>query len=248
VSSRKGHNSFLFLTTLGVYLGLVLVGGTAPQTFAHSATTRHFEISDEIEFGDELDNKPDGEVSSLADSVGVYFQDIEMFLSGLRRLSGGGKFDPSVDAFEVAQSTLLPCVKDNRVGSYTAEKFVSRNQNLRPSLEFLSKRLTDGYSLADCVANGHFGGQETASSHFNFKLEGSAFTVEVRVGKASPQLAASLVAPLGETFRQLAAANTDPVRQKIYENTTFRAENDQVFIVTRLARGSLDPLIAKDAK
>ena len=247
MSNRKAHNSVLFLTTLGVYLGLVLVGGTAPQTLAHSATTRHFEISDEIEFGDELDNKPDGEVSTLADSVGVYLQDVEFFLSGLRRLSRVNKFDPATDSFEVSQSTLLPCIKDNRVGSYTAETFAINNEQLRPALEYFSKRLTDGYSLADCVPNARLGGEAT-SSRFVFKLDKSAFAVEVRVGKASAHNAASIIGPLNDTFRRFAVANGDGVRQKIYENTTFRSENDQVFIVTRLARGSLDPLFAKDAK
>lgn len=248
MSERKSHNSILFVTTLGVYLGLMLVGGTAPQVFAHSATTRNFEISDENEFGDELDNKPDGEVSTLADSVGVYLQDVEFFLSGLRRLNRNNKFDPATDSFEVSQSTLLPCIKDNRVGSYTAETFANNNEQLRPALEYFSKRLTDGYSLADCVPNARLGSEAT-SSHFVFKLDGSAFTVEVRVGKASAQNAALLVGPLNETFRRLASNTSgDAVRQKIYENTSFRSENDQVFIVTRLARGSLDPLFAKDAK
>ncbi len=60
MTTRKGQNSILFLTTLGVYLGLVLVGGASPQVFAHpAATTRNFELSDEIEFKDDLDKKPD---------------------------------------------------------------------------------------------------------------------------------------------------------------------------------------------
>jgi len=60
VSTRKGQNSILFLTTLGVYLGLVLAGGASPQVFAHpAATTRNFDITDEVEFKDDLDKKPD---------------------------------------------------------------------------------------------------------------------------------------------------------------------------------------------
>lgn len=48
----------LFIATLGVYLGLFIAGGAAPQVFAHSATTRGFEISDEVEVKDDLDKKP----------------------------------------------------------------------------------------------------------------------------------------------------------------------------------------------
>lgn len=60
MSTRKSQNSILFLTTLGVYLGLVIAGGASPQVFAHpAATTRNFDITDEIEFKDDLDKKPD---------------------------------------------------------------------------------------------------------------------------------------------------------------------------------------------
>jgi hypothetical protein len=47
---------------LSVYLGLVLVGG-APQVFAQAALTRDFDIKNEIEFKDDLDNKPDNETN-----------------------------------------------------------------------------------------------------------------------------------------------------------------------------------------
>ena len=73
MTKGKNYNSILFLTTLGVYLGLVLVGGTAPQVLAHSALTRNFEISDEIEFNDELDTKPD----AIADNAGRFVPEID---------------------------------------------------------------------------------------------------------------------------------------------------------------------------
>jgi hypothetical protein len=56
---RKNHNSVLVLATLGVYLGLVLVGAT-PQVLAQAAMTRQFDVKDEIEVKDDLDKKPDG--------------------------------------------------------------------------------------------------------------------------------------------------------------------------------------------
>ena len=61
MTTRK-HNSIIFLTTLGVYLGLVLVGAPTPQVFAHGALTRTFELTDEIEAKDDLDKNPDGEI------------------------------------------------------------------------------------------------------------------------------------------------------------------------------------------
>lgn len=68
----KGKNSILVLTTLGVYLSLLMVGGAAPQVFAHSATTRNFELTDEIEVKDDLDTKPDDTIAAaeIVDSEG----------------------------------------------------------------------------------------------------------------------------------------------------------------------------------
>jgi hypothetical protein len=86
LNSRKNQNSLLILTTLGVYLGLLVVGGAAPQTFAHSATTRNFELVDEIEVKDDLDNKPDDERSPVHMSLQNYLQDVEVFFARLGRL------------------------------------------------------------------------------------------------------------------------------------------------------------------
>jgi hypothetical protein len=58
LSNRKSQHSILVLATLGVYLGLVLVGA-APQVLAQAAMTRQFDVRDEIEFKEDLDTKPD---------------------------------------------------------------------------------------------------------------------------------------------------------------------------------------------
>ena len=69
MEKRKGQNSILFVATLGVYLGLMLAGAT-PQVLANAATTRSFDIKDEIEFQDKLDKDPDPLAAKLAsDSV-----------------------------------------------------------------------------------------------------------------------------------------------------------------------------------
>ncbi|MEO8648694.1 MAG: hypothetical protein ABI539_05970 [Acidobacteriota bacterium] len=239
----KNHNSILFLTTLGVYLGLVLVGGAVPQAFAHSATAKHFELTDEIEIEDDLDKNPDAEASTLNESLGVYLQDVEFFLTGLRRLRVSGRFDAFRETFEVAQSTVLPCVPANKTGSYSAEKFATENEWLRPSLELFSKRLTDGYSLADCLPNDRLTGLEATSSKFAVTLDKSSFSVEVRVKKTSRIEAQRLLSELKQTYKLFVPTTSNSVRSRIYENTTFRAENDQVFIVTRLPRAGLSRLL-----
>lgn len=246
MSTIKGNNSILFLTTLGVYLGLVLVGAT--PVLGHAAMTRNFEIMDEIEVKDDLDTKPNDERSSVTDSIQIYLQDVEYFLDNLRKLNRTGKFDLRKDTFEIEQSTLLPCVANNKVGSYTANKFSLRNEFLRPSLERFSKQLTDGYSLADCLPSERFNGQEPTESRFNLKLDRSEFTVEVTVVKSSPQTATQYLNSINETHRALFSRETDAIRKTIADNTSFKSRKSQIFVVTRLPRAGLDSLLAKDAK
>ena len=248
MTKSKSHNSILFLTTLGVYLGLVLVGGAAPHVYAHAATTRNFDISEEIEVKDELDKNPEDEKSSLSDSISVYLQDVEYFLRGLSRLTTAGKFDPQSDTFEVGQTTILPCLAANKTGSYTADQFVTANEELRPSLEWFSKRLTDGYSLADCIPSKRFNGEAAAASQFAFKLDKKAFTVEVRVKKASRDDANRLFIAIQHSYKLFDPTAANPVRREVFNHTDFRSENDQITVVTRLPRAGLASLLASDAK
>ena len=248
MSNRKSNNSILFLTTLGVYLGLVIVGGAAPQVFAHGALTRNFELQDEIEVTDDLEKKPDNELATLSLSIKSYLEDVEYFLNTLQKLGHNRRFDPSRDAFEVTQATLLPCVAANKVGSYTAHTFDLKNDSLRPSLERFSKLLTDGYSLADCLPHTRFSGQEVTNSKFTFKLDAAALSIQVAVQKASPQIAKQLSTDLLNVFPSFTPSAGELARQKIFETTSFRSSNDQVFVITHLARADLDPLLATRAK
>lgn len=235
------------MTTLGVYLGLLMVGGAAPQVFAHSATTRAFEITDEIEIKDELDKNPDERITARLSLV-TYFQDVELFIKTLKRLGGTKYFDPANDSFEVTQATQLPCVAANKTGSYTANKFVTKNESLRPWLESFSKLLTDGYSLGDCLPNSRFAPSEATDSIFNFRLDKDTFFVEVKVKKNSPEGAKLLAGDLANTFAVLKTESTDAIRLKLYETTAFCVENNQIFVITNLPRAALDPLLAKDAE
>lgn len=58
MSSKKGQNSILLLTTLGVYLGLLMAGATPGVIAQQAALTRNFELSEEFEAKDDLDKDP----------------------------------------------------------------------------------------------------------------------------------------------------------------------------------------------
>lgn len=107
--NRKNHNSILFLTALGVYLGLVLVGAT-PQVLAQAATTKQFAIREETGTRDDLDKKPDD--SSSVISVRFDLEYIGSFLAVLDNLSRRGRFDLLTDTFDVTPAALLPTATD----------------------------------------------------------------------------------------------------------------------------------------
>ena len=155
-------------------------------------------------------------------SVQVYLEDVEQFLLALNDLSKKGQYDVNTDSFEVNQNSSLPCVASNKQGSYTPITFESRNAAVNPFLEKLSKQTNYGYSLADCVADAHFGGKETSVSKFTLKHDGNDLVLQIAVRKASPQSAAALVSALTDTFarfRKLAA----PLRQTVIDGTSARA-------------------------
>lgn len=247
MTNRKNQNSILFLATLGVYLGLFIAGGAAPQVFAHSATTRGFEISDEIEVKDDLDKNPDDRAATKM-SLQVYLQDIELFLAELRKYRERNSFDLSTDTFEVSQKTQLPCVAANRTGNYTAAAFVTSNEKVRRPLEYFSKLLADGYSLGDCLADTRFSPQEATDSKFTFSLDKDFFNVEVAVRKSSPERVSTLAADLTELLKTTAPLSDNGIRRTICGSTAFGRAGNQLYIVTRLPRAALDTLLAKNAK
>lgn len=246
MSTRKSQNSILFLTTLGVYLGLVLVGAT--PVLGHAATTRNFEISDEIEIKDDLDKKPDDKRSPLEMSIGNYYADIEYLLYSLERLKKAGKFDLAADTFELAQATALPCVANNKVGSYVAETLLTSNKALQPLLEGTTKRITDGFGFADCIPSDRFPGQEATHSHFVLKLNADGLMLEVTGVKKSPAEVAAYFRELTAAWDQFKLNATEPVKKHISDGTIIAAKTDKILVVTRLPRAALITLLAPDAK
>lgn len=93
----KNHNSLVFFTTLGVYLSLVLVGGPAPQVFAHGALTRNFEITEEAEVKDDLDKDPQESSDAVVDPV-----DDRRFLAAVQTFLAQFKVAKAVSLYESA--------------------------------------------------------------------------------------------------------------------------------------------------
>jgi len=246
VTQRRNQHSILVLATLGVYLGLVLAGGT-PQVLAQAAMTREFSVKDEIEVKDNLDKKPDDERSPLTDSVQVYLEDVEYFLKSLARLRGRGKFDVGSDTFDVAQSTLLPCIDNNLAGRYTAEKFVTSNDEIAGTLGGLSRKLVYGFSLGDCLTTSEFPAP-AVDTRFNFHLNRDELLVNVSVKKQSPIAASKIARELESTFHLYRKSADTSLRKKVIDRTSIGSDISHLLVATRLPRAGLDSLLAIDAK
>ncbi|MEO7539318.1 MAG: hypothetical protein ABIV21_04785 [Pyrinomonadaceae bacterium] len=120
MNNRKSQNSIIVLATLGVYLGLVLAGA-APQVLAQAAMTRQFDVKDEIEVRDDLDNKPDrpfvNEIavdqsaktkSLVSDSVSRFLLRFDPVVSSDSLIASVNQPQPVVDGFNCRRSQSYP--------------------------------------------------------------------------------------------------------------------------------------------
>ncbi len=243
MQKRSTQNSILFLTTLGVYLGLVLVVAT-PQVLAQAATARQFDVKEEIEGRDNLDNKPDDERSPVSASLTIYLGDVEYFLASLSNLESKGEFDTKTDTFYVSQKSMVPCVGTNIAGSYSPIRFDGTSKLPQSTIKRFSEGMTYGYSLGDCLPNNQFNGTSAVDSNFSFQLDSKAFSITVTIKKQSSNRALEIKRELESTILLYSAQTNDKVRQSIIRHTNFRAENNQVLVVTNLPRSDLDDLLA----
>ena len=220
----------IFLTTLGVYLGLVLAGGASPQVFAHTALTRNFDIRDEIEFKDDLDNKPDDEHA------------IEEFTSSF------------LDLYQVILDASVANPEGIEKGQYDFVQFLTVNSgggsravfpgdlNPGPKISLGRARAPlyrayDAFLRSSREPNNRF--------RIDFTITPTDVTYGVTVAKASPEIAKSAmtvyVASL-ETRKQLESVL---LKSLLYNATEISINGEKIAIVTHLPRASIDPLLAE---
>ena len=214
MNNRKNYNSIVFLTTLSVYLGLVLAGGAMPTVLAQAATTRGFDIKNEIVVEDDLDKKPDddenfSELKGTSDKADSQF--IEQYAKTILALVRLSK----IDGYEITTNA-----------SFGFEENDELLNQLFPTLR------------KDLAING-----------FNYSLNKNNFSSRFNLKSRFD----NDISPFGYSY----VSSLNPLRFEsqnkpenvILKNTEITFENNQVFIVTRLPRGSIDALLAqKDAQ
>ena len=248
MSKQHKNNSIIFLTTLSVYLGLVLVGGAMSPVLVQAATTRNFNVQDEIEVKDDLDNKPsDEELKKLSGAIGNYFEDLTSFLEDLKRLHGIEKFDLDFDTFAFNEQSFIPCnYKGDPVPRRGEISQRIDNRWLEPAITDASYKTEHWDFLSDCLPDDKF--KTAASAKINLSYDKSEFKYEIFITKDSPQKAKHLGENFAQAFKLYKPDEEEIIAGKLYEKTSFKSENNQVFIITRLPRGSLDELVKQNAK
>jgi len=110
MSKQTRYNQILFLTTLSVYMGLVLMGGASPA-LAQAAMAKGFELKTELEAKDDLDKKPnDKEKKQISQSLDDYFNTSRWFLGELQRISALNKFDQNISYLSIGKRLAVPLV------------------------------------------------------------------------------------------------------------------------------------------
>ena len=233
MSNSKNYNSIVFLTTLSVYLGLVLIG--APPILAQAALARQFDIQNEIEVKDYLDKKPDDDL--LAQSILGIINDLDK-LSKSKEFNWEAKSIITVEDLSFCESDDTP----NYSGSYSSnisqkisEIIDKRNVQIGRNLN----KLKSNFGLGD-----FYQGYPEGIS-FNLLTEGKTLNLEIKVNIKNDEISQKFFNLVNSSLSQKKSSTRNLKLALIYENTTVKSENNQVFIVTRLPRGSLDALIAE---
>lgn len=234
MSSSKNYNSIVFLTTLSVYLGLVLVGAT-PSVAAHQAAlTPRFEIQNEIEIEDDLDKNPDEDLLAL---------EISNLVSELNKFSEKGLFDwNSTNKFHI--ESLRICQSDNSP-SFMGSGSV--NQKIAETLEKTAVKIAR--RLFSEIARSGSGDLHSQTAGFELVLNNKTFVLTTEINPnnhvSDKQNGQAFVNELtGYLTRISSSVNPTKVRV-VAENTKITFENDQIFIVTNLPRAAIDKLLAE---
>jgi len=232
MSQRNKNNSIIFLTTL--YLGLVLAGAT-PQVLTFAALTRNFDVQNEIEVRDDLDNKPDSEEleSFSKDDFPVLFAEL---LKEIKEEVKRAKISLPIQTDFYADGEFH---KSEFSGGGGISSTIS-NQNLSLVIQnaINQKFQPKAFELADYDCE--------KSKNIKIKLEANSADLSLKISftKSNAELFAEF---LNQEFSSSSVSVENALSKKLCENTKATSENNQVVIVTRLPRGSLDELL-KNAK
>ena len=243
--NRKNQNSILVLATLGVYLGLVLVGAT-PQVLAQAAMTKQFNVKDEVEVKDDLDKGPD-DCEKLAAKLREKKQRYPV--DEITFFSYSSAFTELTSALSQLKSPPFSLTGNTfgDVGLPTSAAVYF--DNARPRLisgKARYKLENTLLTLARLFPAAKADGRERFQFALSLDDNGLVSTVKIlRQDNVDAHQAFIAYDSLADLWRCTPATTTDVLVSK---NTQVTWENNQVIVITRLPRAGLDSLLAANAK
>ncbi len=239
---RNKNNSIIFLTTLSVYLGLVLVGGGTPSVLAQAALTQKIaEVQSKIEESDDKDCKDDAsnEVDELL-RFDFISEGVLEFFDAIKKLPESDKRSFAFDfeyEFAFTDGNSLTTHPDGYPNDDPFHIAASEN------LESITRHLNSYYRYEEDLK------KEASHSKVRFTSENGELTIKITSEKETAKSAADFANLYNTAFEiGVCSKDTDAKPKIIYENSKATFENNQVFIITRLPRGSLDELLKQNAK
>lgn len=235
MTQRNKNNSIIFLTTLSVYLGLVLVGAT-PQILAQTSITREeYEARVEREDKEELD-KPLNDENLFIPQIIHLVKELNA-LSQKQAFNWNANNNYQVDGLGFCESDNSPSFGGggtfgNRRADEILDDFV-----VRLGREITKRRVAD--KLGDYYSQ---------NVKYDFFTSNSTFSIKTTIENKNSQDTQTFFNEVKSYFENFVSYPDSYKEKIIYENTKITSENNQVIIVTRLPRGSLDELLKQDAK
>ena len=237
----------MFLATLGVYFGLVLVGGATPHVYAQAATTREFSVKDEAEVKDDLDTNPDGETAQFSDAIRGYFDDLEELIEDLQKYNRNERFDLNSDLFAFERHSTVSCNEgyDPVISGGFARRV--ENRKIEKALSSALYDFDEWEIFSDCLRLESGKDHRLYRYNLNLSYDSTELTLEISIPKRDLQATNYTAAGLDQAY-SLYEIDDDPVVNEVYKRTRIEPRNNQVLIITRLPRGSLESLLASDDK
>ncbi|HNU07969.1 MAG TPA: hypothetical protein PKO33_09400 [Pyrinomonadaceae bacterium] len=223
MANCKAHNSILFLTTLSVYLGLVLVGGS-PSVMAHAALTQKLEIAHDFEAEDDLDKKPDDE-AGISDYAAVCWQIARFaveFTEANRDKFPDGAYSYDYSVINDPNSQLLLKSANGKSGVIWGG-FARPLVELNETIPWFAEPMSEKFRVAVSIDN-----------------------AEVNIRTSFNRNAADLeptAAFYNQIIQRRAVENT--TLRPVYLNTEVSHQTNRLIVVTRLPRASIDEALPK---
>ena len=238
MNKTNKNNSIIFLTTLSVYLGLVLVGAPA-HVLAQAALASRIEIKDKIEIENDLDNKPDDDFEGFQE---IYTEKVFAdFVKQLQDLQKSEHYD-SIEEEDFYTKRLWFFNSE--------EPFVSEVPNIGCSnLDKVLAKLLESLDNDSLRSFADFS-QDIYPTALNLGIYTNVAGVKLETffKTTTKQKASVLAGKLNTEFLLRVNKTEDNFAKQIYENTKVLSFDNQIFITTQLPRGSLDALLKQDAK